>query len=101
MAKVAKLVLVSLMTRVVVDEDATYEEVIEAARPRFIPKITDELFENIEEVFDDKECPYDAKFDDAYQCGSCEQSFDELEDGSCPHCGSGNWVHGCIDEPEK
>lgn len=36
------------------------------------------------------------------QCGSCEQTFDEvdLDDGSCPHCGSGNWVRGCIDEPE-
>jgi len=35
-----------------------------------------------------------------YQCGSCEQFFDELENGSCPHCGSGNFVEGCIDGPE-
>lgn len=56
--KVAKIVVVSLMTRVVVDEDASYEDVIEAARPRLIPKITTELFENVEEVFDDKEVPF-------------------------------------------
>lgn len=33
-----------------------------------------------------------------YQCGSCEQTFSEPYDGRCPHCGSGNWVDGCIDE---
>ena len=39
------------------------------------------------------------------QCGTCEQFFLESElegeDRSCPHCGSGNWVYGCIDEPEE
>ena len=35
-----------------------------------------------------------------YLCGSCEQFFNELKDGDCPYCGSGNWVFGCIDEPE-
>jgi rubrerythrin len=39
--------------------------------------------------------------DGEYQCGSCEQHFDEPEDGSCPHCGSGNYVRGCIDESEE
>lgn len=36
--------------------------------------------------------------DKKYQCGSCEQYFDEPEDGQCPHCGSGNYVQGCIDD---
>jgi len=36
-----------------------------------------------------------------YQCGSCEKYFTEPKDGECPHCGSGNWVKGCIDEPES
>ena len=58
MAKVAKLVLVSLMTRVVVDEDASYEDVIEAARPQLEATLRTDLFENIEEVFEDKECPF-------------------------------------------
>ena len=33
------------------------------------------------------------------QCGSCEAYFIDYKDGDmdCPHCGSGNWVHGCID----
>jgi rubrerythrin len=39
--------------------------------------------------------------DGKYQCGSCEQHFDEPEDGSCPHCGSGNFVEGCIDDEER
>lgn len=36
------------------------------------------------------------------QCCSCEHIFIEadLDDGSCPHCLSGNWVRGYIDEPE-
>ena len=33
-----------------------------------------------------------------YQCGSCEQEFKKLKDGSCPNCGSGNFVKGNIDD---
>lgn len=38
--------------------------------------------------------------DDIYQCGSCEKTFkkSELVNGSCPHCDSGNWTDGYIDE---
>ena len=36
-----------------------------------------------------------------YQCGSCEQFFAAPDkEGECPHCGSGNWFKGTIDEPE-
>ena len=38
--------------------------------------------------------------DERFQCGSCEEFFDEPENGFCPNCGSGNWVEGCIDDPE-
>jgi len=35
-----------------------------------------------------------------YQCGSCEQEFHEPNsEKQCPHCGSGNWVEGHIDDP--
>jgi len=36
------------------------------------------------------------------QCCSCEGVFKEtdLMGGVCPHCGSGNWIWGYIDEPE-
>jgi hypothetical protein len=58
MAKVAKIVLVSFMTRVIVDEHATEEEIINAARPKIAEKVAAELGENIEEIYDDEECPF-------------------------------------------
>lgn len=61
--KVVKLVYVSLMTRVVVDDNATDEQIVEAAQSKFIDKVTNELFENLEDIVDDEECPYDEKFD--------------------------------------
>jgi len=33
-----------------------------------------------------------------YQCGSCEQVFEKLDNEECPYCHSGNWVKGYIDE---
>jgi len=41
------------------------------------------------------------KNDGKYQCGSCEQFFDEPDGGACPNCGSGNFVEGCIDDPDE
>ena len=61
MAKIAKLVQVSLMTRVVVDETATDEQILDAARPNFIEKVRTELCENLEDIYDDTECPYGAQ----------------------------------------
>jgi hypothetical protein len=35
------------------------------------------------------------------QCGSCEGTFKKFGIGrTCPHCFSGNWVYGYIDEAE-
>ena len=65
--KVAKLVYLNLLTRVVVDEDATEEEIIKASRHKFIDKVSDESFgENIEDIVDDEECPYDPEFDEEW-----------------------------------
>lgn len=61
--KTVKLVYVSLMTRVVVDVDATDEEILEAARPKLLEKVNTELMENLEDIVDDAECPYDVEFD--------------------------------------
>ena len=61
--KVAKLIYVSLMTRVVVDENATEETIIEEARKNFIEKVQNDLEDNIEEIVDDEEMPYDPEFD--------------------------------------
>lgn len=57
--KVAKLVYVSLVTRVIVDENATDEQILEAAKSHFIEKVETELGEHLEEIIDDEECPYD------------------------------------------
>src|SRR3990172_9904176 len=59
MKKVAKLVYVSLLTRVVVNENATDEEIMETAKPKLIDKIKQEGLENLEEIVDDTEVPYD------------------------------------------
>jgi hypothetical protein len=59
MAKVAKLVYVSMVTRVIVDEDATDEQIIQASKNNFVEKVLNELGENLEEIVDDEEVPYD------------------------------------------
>ena len=60
MAKIAKLVLVSLMTRVIVEDTATAEEIVAAAKPNIQAKLdNNELYENTEEIMDDTEMPYD------------------------------------------
>jgi hypothetical protein len=51
------------MTRVIVDENASEEEILNSARPKFIQKVQEELNENIEEIWYDNECPYDPEFD--------------------------------------
>jgi hypothetical protein len=56
--KVAKLVAVSFVTRVIVDEDATEEQILDAARPNFEIKVVSELGENLDDIIDDTEVPY-------------------------------------------
>jgi hypothetical protein len=68
--KKAYLVYVSLATRVVVDENATEQDIIELANAQIMDNIIfDGIFENVEEVLDDDECPYDADFDDIQTIG--------------------------------
>ena len=57
MTKVAKLVYVSFITRVVVDENATDDQIIEAAKPNLYEKVRLETGENLEKIEDDTECP--------------------------------------------
>ncbi len=65
MKKVAKLVSVTLTTRVIVDENATHEEIVIAASEKLARKAQEELNENIttDDVIDDIECPFDEEFD--------------------------------------
>jgi uncharacterized protein (UPF0212 family) len=67
MGKIAKLVSVTLMTRVIVDEGATEQDILELAIPKLSEKLMDEPYEHIEEIVDDEECPYDSEFDETYE----------------------------------
>lgn len=59
MAKVAKLVEFSLLVRVIVDENATEDEIIEKAYPKVQDKIDSrELGDNMISAENDEECPY-------------------------------------------
>lgn len=62
--KVAKLVYVSLLTRVIVDENATQKDIMELAVPKLSEKLMDSPFEHIEEIVDDIECPYTSDDED-------------------------------------
>ena len=54
---VAKLVYYSFVTRVLVPEDATDEQIVEASRNSMLNKVECDLYENLEEILDDIECP--------------------------------------------
>jgi hypothetical protein len=69
MKKVAKLVYVSLMTRVVVDENATEQDIMELAIPRLSDKLIFEPLEHIESIEDDEEVPYGEAPDDKEEGG--------------------------------
>ena len=59
MKKVAKLVSFTLQTRVIVNENATDEDIISMSYPNIRKKLDNqELGENLEEIVDDKECPF-------------------------------------------
>ena len=64
MAKVAKLVAVSLLTRVIVEDTASEGAILTAAGPRFIGKIHTDLEDNVEYIVDDTECPFDPEKDE-------------------------------------
>lgn len=64
--KVAKLVRVSLVTRVIVDVDATEQDIMELAVPKLSENLMDAPFENLEEIVDDTECPYEEAYLDLY-----------------------------------
>lgn len=72
--KVAKLVYFSLMTRVIVDENATDEEIVKACYPNIQAKLNNnELGENLESIEDDEELPYGEAFEDQKECPVCNR----------------------------
>ena len=55
---VAKLVTVTLTTRVIVEEGASDENIFEAAREGLKTKAKEEMFDNLDKIENDSECPY-------------------------------------------
>lgn len=95
MAKVAKLVMVSLMTRVIVDENATDDQIIAASYKGFQAKIDNrELGDNIESIENDEEVPYgEAPSDKLECCPVCnryntEQDYVFMGMRNCGDCGA-------------
>ena len=64
MSKVAKLVTITMKTRILVDENASESDIIELASIKMSEKIQYEFNENLESIEDDIECPYDPAFDE-------------------------------------
>ena len=64
MKKVAKLVCVTLITRVIVNKNATEQEIMELAIPKLSENLMDAPFENIKYIKKDTECPYDPETDE-------------------------------------
>ena len=57
--RVAKIVIFTLMTRVIVEDTDSEEKLIELAKENILVKIhNDELGENLETHFDDEELPF-------------------------------------------
>jgi len=68
MSKKAKLATISLTTRVIVDEHATYEQILDAAKSKFLEKIhNNELMENLEAIVDDTALPYGSFYKDSVE----------------------------------
>jgi len=62
--KVAKLVTVSFITRVIVEDTDDDSTILEKTKSSFEYKINNELGEHLESIEDDTECPYDEKYDE-------------------------------------
>ena len=58
MAKVAKIVWASVGTRIVVDENATDEQVWEAAKDNLVRNLANDGLDNVDKIALDTEVPY-------------------------------------------
>ena len=67
MSKVAKLVTITMKTRILVDENASESDIIELASIKMSEKIQHEFNENLESIEDDIECPYNPEFDEEHE----------------------------------
>lgn len=58
MGKVAKIVKVCLITRVVVEENATDEDILQKCGIAFKRQVNEELSEHLDSIEPDVECPF-------------------------------------------
>ncbi|NLR60746.1 hypothetical protein HGH93_21730 [Chitinophaga polysaccharea] len=63
MAKVAKLVLASLMTRVIVNDSDSDEMIWKKALPRLTQNLHNDGMDNLESIENDEQCPYNPEED--------------------------------------
>lgn len=93
--KKAILVEFSLMVRLIVDENATDDQIIEASYPKIQDKINNrELGDNLVSVENDEEVPFGEAFDDRKFCPVCnsDKTREDLDSPDtmrcCDKCGA-------------
>jgi hypothetical protein len=86
--KVSKLVYVTLLTRVVVEETATEQEIMKIAVPKLCENLNDSPIENIEKIVNDTEMPYIMGEEYKLELGEDVEMPEPLEDGT------DSWQHG-------
>lgn len=91
MAKSAKLVLTTFISRVIVDDNTADEQIAALAKSKIQEKLNnDEVLENIEVILPDDECPY-GTFEDEKECPVCGSHniyTDQTDVYCCRYCGS-------------
>ena len=63
--KKAFLVTAIVCTRVVADEDASDEEIMDAAKARLLSNLNHDYYDNIEDIVEDVECPFGSLREDS------------------------------------
>ncbi len=58
MPLIAKLVITNIVTRVIVEDNATKDQILNAAKVLIIESINEDLEQHVEEIMDDTEQPY-------------------------------------------
>ena len=72
----AKLVMTSFVTRVIVQDDATNEDIINKARHRLQNNLESEYNENVEVIMDDLEEPWEPITSPLTEFGKIYKMFD-------------------------
>ncbi len=80
--KVAKLVYVTLLTRVIVEADADQQTIMELAVPKLSENLMDAPFENIDKIINDTECPYEIGEEYHLSVGDNVEMPDPKDDGT-------------------